>query len=211
MNSKNTGNTLYYGNSGYAYNIYFDGIGEWTLQDSVFSARVELYKGTLNLNNQSVKTNLEFQMRGSDSKTLNMGNSHIYIKTWNIDDIGSLTLDYGTSTIELLGADIGIFDGENQTYNNVIINGEADITGANTFTNLVVNPGSELTLPAGLTQTISGDLLMVGENISPITINSSSAGVQATFSKATGTVNALFVDIKGNYRNKIKNLTYWSL
>ncbi|MBI9052558.1 MAG: nucleotide sugar dehydrogenase [Bacteroidales bacterium] len=29
--------------------------------------------------------------------------------------------------------------------------------------------------------------------------------------KSITTENALFVDIKGNYRNKIKNLTYWSL
>ncbi len=202
MMSDANGNTLTSGNNGIIHYIKFIGRGEWTLQDSISCNGFQIRNGTVNLNDQPIYATNSFSMfpEASDHITLNMGNSHVYSNQFVVSDFtpSVITINSGTSTIELSGNTT--FDGEGLTFNNVIFNsGMSSITsGNNTFANLTLKPGVQLTMPANRYQTITGDLIINGTSVEPISVKSSIDGTQATFSKATGTVEGNYVTLQDN-------------
>jgi hypothetical protein len=90
------------------------------------------------------------------------------------------------------------FAGGGSTYYNLNQGGAGALTisGSNTFNNIAntVQPNT-VTFTAGTTQTVS-TFGLSGTAGNLITINSSSAGTQATLSKASGTVNAQYLAIQ---------------
>ncbi len=204
MLSNNAANTFTSGNTGKFREIKFDGNGEWTLQDSISCNDFSIKNGTVNLNDQPIYATNSFSMypNPSDLITLNMGNSHVYSNQLAIGDQSPsvITINSETSTIEL--SENATFDGEGFTFNNVIFNSGIGIiaitTGNNTFTNLTLKPGLQLTMPANKTQTITGDLIMNGTSAEPISIKSSIDGTPTSFSKATGTVEGNYVTLQDN-------------
>ncbi|MDP3975740.1 MAG: hypothetical protein Q8P95_02375, partial [bacterium] len=76
-------------------------------------------------------------------------------------------------------------------------NNDQEFFGSTTFLNLFKGQGgpTTLTFPAGETQTITGTLVLGGENGNPITLTSSGPGTAAL--NAPGTVNLSFLNIQG--------------
>jgi autotransporter-associated beta strand protein len=76
--------------------------------------------------------------------------------------------------------------------------GTHTLTGATTFYDLTLNAPNTIILPASTTQTITNNLTCTGTAGNIITINSSSTPTQATFSKASGTVNCDYLSLTDN-------------
>lgn len=189
--STETGNTITFstGGTNKSYISFYGEGGDYTLLDSIYGTSLTISKGTLNTNDQPVYCVNKVTIEGVFGATINLGTSTVYTKDWSINNPTNLNLDASTSTISVTGD----FDGEGKVYNDVMIDGTSDITGANTFTNLEAEPGSDLTFEAGVTQTITNDLLLSGTKANPITVGSTIGGSQATISKASGTVNATYL------------------
>lgn len=176
--------------------------GSWTLarDTALVSTRaLTLTNGTLNAGNKNVTVGT-FAL-GSGTKTLTMGSGTWTVlgASWNANTNSTgLTLNANTSTITMTSASAKTFSGGGFTWN--ILNqggaGALTIAQSNTFANITntVQPAT-ITLTAGTTQTVSA-FGVSGTAGNLITLNSSSAGVQATLSDASGTVNVSYVSIK---------------
>jgi len=112
---------------------------------------------------------------------------------------GSITINAGTSTINLTSSSAQ-FDGGNRTYYIVkySANGTLTISGSNSF-NTLTNTGATttqtFTFTAGTTQTVS-NFNINGAAGRLITINSTTPGSQATLSKSTGVVAARYLSLQ---------------
>jgi hypothetical protein len=157
--------------------------------------------GTFNANNTTVSAST-FVLTGG---AVIMGSN-----TWGVT--GGLwtrtgtTITANTSTIEIgATAANATFAGGGATYYNLqfrnyisIPDGILTITGANTFNTLSTTRTNTytITLPASTTTTV-GTWSLTGSTASnAVTINSSTPGVQATLSVASGTVNPIYAYIK---------------
>ncbi|NQY66536.1 MAG: T9SS type A sorting domain-containing protein [Flavobacteriales bacterium] len=172
--------------------VNFNGSGEYSFSDD-FSASglVNFSNGTLNTNNNTINllSGGSFNSNSTSPRTLNLGSSTLNVDGWSISDPTGLVLNAGTSTIEMSSAS-WTFVGGNLIYNDVTINqngGLLNMTGSNTFNQLLLLPGTDLVLDAWSTQTVS-DLVVTGTLIGNISIQSSTIGDPATISQSTGTV-----------------------
>jgi hypothetical protein len=129
--------------------------------------------------------------------------------SWDFTTTTGLTFNPGTSTIYFQGINTGsnprTFAGGNKTYYNLYFENGGDfptntvsITGSNTFNNLLNNNTYPVTIifPSGATQTVSNFGLSGATYANLTTIKSSTSGVQATLSKASGTVTASYLSIQ---------------
>jgi len=129
--------------------------------------------------------------------TINMGSN-----TWTASGVGTVwsaaagvTINAGTSTITFADTTTTTktFAGSGKTYNNLIIGPATGIasyviTGANTFNTVSSNKTSAytITLPAGVTTTVSGWTAGGASAYNRLTLNSSTASTQATLALAGG-------------------------
>jgi hypothetical protein len=102
-----------------------------------------------------------------------------------------------------------------------LTSGTHEIAGATTFYDLTLSPNNTITFPASTTQTISNTFSCTGTAGNIITINSSSAGTQATLSKSSGTVDCDYLSLQdsnatggatwnaGNNSTAVSNVTGW--
>jgi autotransporter-associated beta strand protein len=119
-----------------------------------------------------------------------VGDIDIQAGTLNLDDNTNLNVSDDWSNAGTFTAD----PGSTVTFTT----GNHTITGANTFNNLTLSASNTVTLPASTTQTISGTMTCTGTAGNIITINSSSTPTQATFSKASGTVDCDYIALTDN-------------
>lgn len=120
---------------------------------------------------------------------------------WHVHS--SSTVNASTSTIKMDNNGSGqtmTFVGGGKTYNNLWlsngINNTLSITGANTFADLKVDREAGLTLPSGVTTTVSTFTVNGLSLAEKVTVRASSNGSQATLSKSSGTVNCVYLDLK---------------
>jgi len=186
------------------YAVTFNGVGGgWTLSDALTATNVfTVTNGTFNSNNFNISAS-SYTLTGG---AINMGSSTWYVlgtgTSWNRT---GTTITANTSTIRFDGITSATitFAGGGATYNNLLLFNSASsgifaITGANTFNTLTSNRtgGFTLTLPSSATTTV-GTWSMTGPSpAGAITLNSSTPGVQATLSVASGTVNPIYAYIK---------------
>jgi hypothetical protein len=163
------------------------------------SSTYTLTAGTLNANNQNFTT-LGFISNNSNTRTITMGSG-----TWTISGAGNiwqlatttgLTFNKDTANIVLSNTTTTArtFAGGGLTYNNLTIGGATGIstltfTGNNTFNTLASTKtvAHTITLPAGGTTTVANWTIQ-GTAGNVVTLNSSSAGSQATLTKTGGGV-----------------------
>ena len=185
--------------------IAFDGVGgTWTFADnfSQNSARTTtLTNGTLDGNSKNVTLG-SFAL-GVGTKTLTLGSG-----TWTAAGSGiawsantnaaNLTVSASTGTISMTSASAKTFAGGAFTWPTLNQGGAGALTiqQANTFANITntVQPAT-ITFPASTTTTV-GAFSASGTSGNLITVNSSSAGTQATLSDASGVNNVSFCSIK---------------
>ena len=82
------------------------------------------------------------------------------------------------------------------TFGLVVMAGDGTVNRSNTFDKLVLAEGKSYTFQATYTQTFLTSLTSVGTCFLPINLQSGTAGSQATFSKASGTITVDFISLK---------------
>ncbi len=132
--SSTTGNVIQTFGKTITSNFYFDGLGEWVLQDNLtFSSSypyggIYLNTGSLNTNNVIINAYF-FSSSGSGIRLLNLGSSTISVSktsyspyAWDVSG-SNIAVNPGTSTIILTGSsgDV-VFDGGSLNYYNVTFN-----------------------------------------------------------------------------------------
>ena len=175
----------------------------WQLQDNLTLGSTRtctLTYGTLDVNSKTLTTGL-FSSSNSNTRVIAYGtNGNIVVNGGNWTATTATNLSYtGTGTISMTYSLAKTFSGGGSSY--PILNqggaGALSITGANTFTNITntVQPAT-VTFPASTTTTVT-NFGLSGTAGNLITINSSTAGTQATLSDASGTISNLnYLSIK---------------
>lgn len=184
------------------YPVVFNGVGgSWKFIDtfSVGSTRtLTLTNGTLDGNGQNVSLG-SFAL-GSGTKTLTLGSG-----TWSVagnwdtnTNVTNLTVSASTGTISVTSASAKTFAGGGFIWPTLNQGGTGALTiqQSNTFTNITntVQPAT-ITLTSGTTQTVTS-FGVSGTAGNLITLNSSSAGSQATLSDSSGTNSVSYTSIK---------------
>lgn len=185
--------------------ITFDGVGgSWSFASNFTqgSTRVTtLTNGTLNGSGNNISLG-SFAL-GAGTKTLTIGSG-----TWTIvgsgtawdanTNVTNLTVSASTGTISMTSASAKTFAGGAKTWPTLNQGGAGALTiqQSNGFANITdtVQPAT-VTLTAGTTQTVDA-FSLAGTAGNLITLNSSSAGVQATLSDSSGVVSVSFVSVK---------------
>jgi hypothetical protein len=181
----------------------FSGVGgTWQFQDAFSLATTRtltLTNGTLDGNNQSASIGA-FAL-GAGTKTLTLGSNTWTITgtSWNANtNVANFTVSASTGTISMTSASSKTFAGGGKTWPTLNQGGAGALTvqQSNTFTNIsnTVQPAT-ITLTSGTTQTVSA-FTASGTSGNLITLNSSSAGSQATLTDSAGVVSVSYVSIK---------------
>ncbi len=133
----------------------------------------------------------------------NLGNSQTI---WGAGTTTGLTFTKNSANIEIVAlagavASGQIFDGGGLTYNDLTLDATSavtylNVTGANTFAHLAVNPGWGLILPGSTTTTVSNAFTLAGTRTNPIGIVSSS-NVVTTISVASGACTLTWGSLMG--------------
>jgi len=184
--------------------VTFNGVGgTWTLQDALTSTgTITLSNGTFNTNGKAV-SGTTFSSNNSNTRALTLGATTFTCtgsggSAFTIATTTGMTLSAGTSTISMTSASSKTFAGGGLTYYNLNQGGAGALTisGSNTFNDIknTVQPNT-VTFTISTTQTVS-NFSLTGTAGNLITINSSSAGTQATLSKSSGTVSCNYLSIK---------------
>lgn len=156
------------------------------------------FTGTLDFsaNNNNV-TSTVISGSGTGTRTLNMGNGVWTITTpgsatpWNFATTTGLTLNRNSSTISISnGATNTItFAGGSLTWGVVTFSSAGkivNITGTNTFSNIILTAPTRIEFTPGVTTTIQNAFTFTGSSSNPIEVSSSTIGTIGTISVATG-------------------------
>jgi hypothetical protein len=177
--------------------LRISGGGDIQLMDSLSSPNLYVIEGTFHSNNHAV--NIPARVYGylGQNMAMYMGTSNVYTRLWkmneNIDlDMESATLYFGTEVNPYIE-----FDGGGNHYHHVIFEGEVDISYNNSFDIFEAIPGANINLEAGSVQTAE-QFILNGSSDENIQLSSLEPGVQATFSQASGTVNASYLSLVDN-------------
>ena len=167
---------------------------------TIGASDLTLTSGTFNANNNNITCGT-FSSSGSSARTLALGSG-----TWTVILGGSLAWDCSTSTnmtvtgtgkISMTSSIAKTFAGGGLTWPILEQAGAGALTisGNNTFTTIQnsVQP-TTITFTSGSTQTVS-NFNVNGTAGNLVTLNSSSAGSQATLSDASGTISVNYVSI----------------
>ena len=173
--------------------ITFDGTGEWTFLDELKgNSYIYFQKGSIITNNNNLSISSLFSY-SEFPRHINLGSSIVTCSSsWSIQLNSNYSVDAGTSLIHFSGT----FGGGSRIYNDIQLNSTTTsyIYGSNTF-NMINNFGkSDIYLEAGSTQTING-LIADGFCSDLIQITSTSDGVAASLSKASGSVTVSYAII----------------
>lgn len=198
--------TLYFGSGTRIINspLIVDGFGITVTLLSAFSlgGSFTLTSGTFDLGSYTITVN-SFTSTGSSARGIvfgTVGNLNITNSSNSFTVSGT---NFSSSTepnarIRMLSSSAKTFNGGGFSYPTLqnYGNGALTITGSNTFVDLTnYSQPTTFNFTAGTTQTLASFGLN-GTSGSPVTIQSTSAGSQATLSKASGTVSANWLTVK---------------
>lgn len=166
------------------------------------SGLLTLNRGTLRTNGYAINA-ANFQSSTTFNRTFTMAGSTITLSgsgsVWNCATSLNLTIT-GIGSIVMTSASAKTFAGGGKTYPTLRNAGAGALTisGDNTFTTIenTVQP-TTFTFTSGTTQTVT-NFNVNGSAGSPITINSTTPGSQATLSKASGQVEVQYVNLQDN-------------
>jgi hypothetical protein len=181
--------------------------GSWSLGDALTADGFSVYgSASFNTNNYNITA---ASVSFTNTSNVTLGSSLVTVTGSDVGgavfEAGSgITLNAGTSTIKFTDStsNTKTFDGGGKTYNIVWFapgagTGYFDILGANTFNELKDDGSAAHTIqfPTGVTQTIA-TFNVNGTSGQRISLRSATNGTQFTLSKASGTVNVDYLDIK---------------
>lgn len=184
-------------------NAVFNGAGgSWSFADNFTQASTQsatLTNGTLDGNGKNITLGTFALGAGTKTLTLGSGTWTVAGATWNANtNSANLTVSAATGTVSMTSASAKIFAGGGFTWPTLNQGGAGALTvqQSNTFANMTntVQPAT-VTLTAGTTQTVSAFSLS-GTAGNLITLNTSSAGSQATLSDSGGANSVSYLSIK---------------
>ena len=191
--SDNAGNTITLAGKVLNSSVYFNGTGEWAMQDNLNCTWIYFNQGYLITNNNNISGST-FYSYTNNNRQVDLGSSVVTLTSnWSITDNTNMILNSGTSTINTGGWS---FDGGGFIYNNVTFTNTSStsVYHSNTF-NILTLSGGDLVLEQGQTQVVN-DLIASGNCGDLLNIKSSLDGSVSTISKAAGLVNINYVALQ---------------
>ncbi|WP_424961382.1 T9SS type A sorting domain-containing protein [Ekhidna sp.] len=196
---KGSGNhSLTLGSGGNVTFLTVDGSGSYDVMDDLEIGRnLLVYGGTLNLNGFNVNANAsnsEVVLYGNDV-VLNAGGGTITTAIFSfLNSSSTPTFNADNSTL-IVKSEISISSSVNKslTFNDLVLDGSVYVEGSHTIENLTILSGSNVSFEESSTNIINGDLTLDGTKPNPIVIGSNLSGTQATLSKASGTVDGIYL------------------
>jgi gliding motility-associated-like protein len=198
--SAGMGNSIITANNKLHSDIYFNGTGEWVLQDSLKIGLKSIYlnNGFLVSNGNYIACGSFFSNSASD-KELNLGSSDFIIQKYNGEWLvnSALKFEKGTSKIIFLPTDPeseNTFQGGDLEYCDVVFANNGKILDGNTFDRLFFNAGKTYQLESGKTQTIS--LFLKARGCAGLIELRPTGNSQAIIAKNSGDINVSFVGLR---------------
>lgn len=166
------------------------------------TTQVDLVNGTLDLNGETLTAAFFQILGGTKNVTFNGGTIAVTGSStvaWSNSNPTNFTTTAGSGTgaISMTSASAKTFTGGGSTYNCTLNQGGAGtltINGANTFGDITNTHAGSSTISLGANQTVS-DFTLSGTVGNVVTFNSSSSGTRRNISKASETVNVLYLNI----------------
>ena len=180
--------------------------GSWSLSGAFSSSySITVTAGTFNTNSFAV-TVYSFSSNNSNTRSVTLGTSTITATggttAWNFATTTGLTFSGASSTIVFtptLSFSVCTFAGGSLTYNILRFSGTTStyiISGSNTFTTIQnTTQPSTVRFTSGTTTTVT-NFTISGTLGNLVTLDTTSAGSQATLSKSSGAVSVSYVSIK---------------
>lgn len=207
-----TQQTIHYGTQSVASQQFTGAGGSWKLLTAMTggaSAQHVLTAGALDTNGFAV-VGFSFVITGSSTRGLTLGASTMTLTSgsngaWDATTTTGLTFSGASSTITMsgaAGAGAQVFRGGSLAYGTVNLTGTgtAIVTGSNSYTTFTRSNAAAcgLRFIHATTQTIptAAGFTISGTAGNLVTVDTDSAGVAASISIASGTVNANFLSLK---------------
>jgi hypothetical protein len=196
MRSSESGNTIAtFGNDlGNSAILRTNGEGTWTLMDSFTASQIQMSRGTLITNSNTVNISGMFSLNGTMSKTIDMGDSDFYCGQWRTWGSNN-TISPGNYTVHT-DAFYADEDGTGPyVYNNVTFNNEGCILeGTATFNQIDVSStaGGWVRLESGETITFT-DIVGTSTRHNPFQFESDIPSEEAFLVKNSGTLDLDYV------------------
>ena len=193
-----------------SFAILFNGVGgTWQLQDNMtmLTQTISHANGTFDLNGYTLSTDVSYiTVAGTKNLTFNGGTFTTSMATAsgpgfnnNVPTGFSTTAGTGVGKIRFTSPIAKNMVGGGSVFNCTLYNDAAaalTITGANTFNDIDKgNPTTAFVFPAGATTTVN-NFSLTGSVGNIVTITSSTPGVAATLSKASGVVSSDYMSIQ---------------
>lgn len=153
---------------------------------------ITFFSGTFRSNGHDLTLSGSFTLTASAAKTLDISNSSVDVPTWNGSAASGITLTATGSSI----TNLGYFHGAGLSYNAVSMrSGGVHIAGSSTWiTSLSLAAGSIVNFDASSIHSI-GALNANGTSTAKIKLRSVTSGTRFTLTKASGTVNTIYLDL----------------
>lgn len=186
--------------------FYFDGAGEWTLQDSLYVRELWLSRGSLNTADQAVHVDFRWYFEGESAKVLEAGSSDIFARgmQWSGSAGDSLTLNASDAHISFSSSFSPASILNNSVYHfgdlSAVKNGFSDaasVFGSYVVDTFTIEAGKQFGMHSGVVITMN-QMIAKGTAEEPISIYCVQEGNTATFSQSGGTVNAEYLELKDN-------------
>lgn len=190
----------------------------------IFSGSLVFARGTFNTGGFSLGCTA-FSASGANAITVNLNSSTITLTNWNTATATNFTLNAGTSNIVLNGSGGTFTPGARTFYKVTVNNDNITLNGGCTIDQLILNNAGGATgtkFTASTTRTILTSITTNGSAGNLNKILSTSPGVPATFSVASGTISIDYVSLQdstatggasfyaGSYSTNVSGNTGWT-
>ena len=188
------------GGPGSSYDVNFRSSGTWTLQSNMVVDELLMESGTLNTNNKNLTVSFQLRFIQTNPKTLNLGTSVLEVGSWTTSGASNITINGGASELIIHSSFNQYTTGTNSiTLNNLTLDNIG--TGGSTLysdidlNKLTITPGS-IVKPVGDLTITANTFDLNGVSGSPIVMEPQTAGSSLTFSKASGVVDAYYLEMQ---------------
>lgn len=193
--------------------VSFDGLGGgWILSGDLKAGNLEVNKGSFKTSGFTLDAQNVKSLSGN-FKQIQLDSSFVYVGNWEVSDTSSLSLDASLANFVVNGNNFR--GGNKQFYNQITFDNDVTLYDADTisfarFTKMVNlnnsivfdtlffdNPGFQVSIESGTTQTLRGTMFTSGTSNTMIGIESSRSCAPASIFKLQDTLCSEFLVLRG--------------
>jgi len=178
-------------------NLLMGGGADYHLMDSLSVRSCGNSDGRFFTNGHPINCEYSLQSNYGPYREMYLSTSNIHCYSMQINSNMLMDADEAHFYMNGPGGVNNNFWGSGFTYGIVEFAGEMSVTGDNTFAELIIHPGAEISLAANSVQT-ADQFEFNGTSLLPISLISSEAGTQASIVQTSGEVNGNFMVIRDN-------------